>query len=52
LKLITVGFRGYRVYLNLNRLVNRKLKYDVHLFLVTKFTKHAVQYNDIFRRFR
>ena len=40
-RLITVGFRSYRVDLKLSRLVKFKLKHVVK-FLVTEFTRHAV----------
>ena len=42
MKLIAVGFGGYRVHLKLSRLVNYKLKYLLHLFLVTEITRHTV----------
>jgi len=33
LKLITVGFGGYRVDIKINRLVKGELKCDLHLFI-------------------
>jgi len=41
LKLITVGFGGYRVDLIHSRLVKCELKYDVDLFIVTEITRHT-----------